>query len=296
MTAERRLIEGMFIGSHAVSEGWLTVKQLRNGPYRRLLHNVYADAVTAVRVDHQLRARAAALLMPPIAALGGRSAAAWYGAPFAGDDETVLVVAPAGCPWTGPAGVRVHTTGLRPEEVSTHDDGVRLTTALRTAWDVATMESISGAVALLDGMLRAGAVTEEALAREFSRRRATWRSTRADRVLPLLDGRAMSPPESRFRVAFALAGLPAPELQGPIEEGGLWIGNPDFVWRDQRVVVEYEGEYHFDAEQIRKDDVRYARLVAAGWTVIRLSSYDSRHMDQVVARVAAALGVDLHAR
>jgi very-short-patch-repair endonuclease len=55
-------------------------------------------------------------------------------------------------------------------------------------------------------------------------------------------------------------------------------------------VVEYEGAYHFEDGQIVRDDERYARLRAAGWTVIRLSAADLRNLDAVVARVRAALG------
>jgi very-short-patch-repair endonuclease len=41
--------------------------------------------------------------------------------------------------------------------------------------------------------------------------------------------------------------------------------------------------------QIRKDDLRYARLVVAGWRVIRLSAADLHDLDTAVATIAAAL-------
>src|SRR5437764_3329895 len=112
MTTERRFFGGIFVGSHAVADGMLTTKQLRSGPFRRVLHNVYADLSLAD--DHQVRARAAALLMPDSAAIGGRSAAAWWGAPFSSATDPVLIVVPRGCPWDGPRGVRVHKTDLAP--------------------------------------------------------------------------------------------------------------------------------------------------------------------------------------
>ncbi len=287
VTPARPAPHGLFLGSHAVAEGALTRRQLSSGLYRRVLHNVYADP--SMHDDHQLRARAAALLMPRDAAIGGRSAAGWFGAPFSSAADPVLVVVPPGCPWDGPRGVRVNKTSRGPADTWTPDDGVRLTTAPRTAWEVATMESTGTAVALLDGMLRDGRLTEPALIDEVVRRRGQWRSKRAGAVLPLVDSRAQSPPESRVRVACVLAGLPTPVPQFVIEEDGRFLAQADLVWPEHKVVVEYEGAYHFDDLQVVKDDARYARLVAAGWRVIRLSSLDLRDLDRAVARIKAAL-------
>lgn len=292
MTTTTRFFGGLFVGSHAVSEGILTRRQLESGLFRRVLHNVYVEA--GVIHDHTLKSRAAALLMPPEAAIGGRSAAAWLGAPFATMAEPVLVVVPRDCRWKGPRGVQVHRTDLRADQICTDDDGVRRTTPRRTAWDIATLESVLSAVALLDGMLRqaaqnGGELTEDVLARELIVRRGRWGGRRARTAFSLVDGRAMSPPESRVRVACHLAGLPHPVPQHEVYEHGLFLGQVDLAWPEAKLVVEYEGAYHFDDRQIVKDDVRYERLVAAGWRVIRLSSIDLYDLDGVVARIRAAL-------
>jgi hypothetical protein len=256
------------------------------------LQNVYADL--SLVDDHQQRARAAALLMPAGAAIGGRSAAAWWGAPFSGVSDPVLVVVPRGCPWDGPRGVQVHKTDLGPRDVVTVEDGLPITTPARTAWDIATLEPLLSAVPLIDGMLLAGeqrddALTEADLAAEFLSRRGQWRSARALKLLPLIDGRAMSPPESKVRVACHLAGLPHPVPQFEVFDDDLFLGQVDLAWPEAKLIVEYEGAYHFDDRQIVKDDARYAKLVAAGWRVIRLSSIDLRDLDVVVARIRAAL-------
>ena len=185
--------------------------------------------------------------------------------------------------------MRVHKTHLRSADTWTTDDGVRLTSVERTAWDVATLETTGTAIALIDGMLRDGRLTEASLARELMRRRGQWGSRRAARVLPLVDGRAQSPPESRVRVACALAGLPAPVPQFVIQEGGRFLAQADLAWPEHKLVVEYEGAYHFDGLQIEKDDVRYARLVVAGWRVVRLSSADLHDLEGAVARIELAL-------
>jgi hypothetical protein len=138
-------------------------------------------------------------------------------------------------------------------------------------------------------MLHAQELTEHALVAEVLSRRGQWRSARATRLLPLVDGRAQSPPESRVRVACALADLPRPVPQYVVVERGVPLGQVDLAWPEARLIVEYEGEYHFDELQIRKDDARYARLTAAGWRVLRLSSFDLRNLDSVVLRIRGAL-------
>jgi hypothetical protein len=292
VTTYRHFTGGLFVGSHAVAEGMLTPRQLKSGVFRKVLHNVYADP--SLDHDHRLRARAAALLMPPGAAIGGRSAAAWWGAPFSSVTDPVLVVAPRGCPWDGPTGVRVHKSGLGPRDVVLSQDDVRITSPRRTAWEIATLEPLMTAVALLDGLLFAGSsrddgLTEADLIAEVLGRRGQWRSTRAAKLLPLVDGRAMSPPESRVRVACHLAGLPHPEPQFEVSVSGVFLGQVDLAWPEAKLIVEYEGAYHFDELQIVSDDARYEALVAAGWRVIRLSSIDLRDLNAVVLRIRKAL-------
>ena len=188
----------------------------------------------------------------------------------------------------------MHRTDLRPDEVWISDEGVRLTIVRRTAWDIATLDPLMAAVALIDGMLQYarlhdGELTDAVLALEFAIRRGQWGSRKAQFLLPHVDGRAMSPPESRVRVACHLGGLPHPIPQYAVSEGGVVLGTVDLAWPEAKLAVEYEGAYHFDELQIRKDDGRYEAMVEAGWHVIRLSSIDLRDLDAVVERIRAAL-------
>jgi len=280
-------LHGVFIGAHAVSEGVLTRHQLQNGPYLRVLHGVYADP--SLPRDHALRCRAAALLMPASAVLGGRSAAALMGAPAPGYGDPVTVVIPPGTKWRGPAGVRVHTAGVSASDVLIDEEGIRHTGSARTAWDVGALEPIGTAVGVLDAMVRMRVLDVGSLQQMQERPVGAWRSRRARRAFGLVDGRSESPPESWVRVACALAGLPAPVLQYEVVEGGTWLARVDLAWPEQRLIVEYDGEYHFEGLQIAKDDVRLGALAAAGWRVIRLSAPDLRRMDGVVDRIATAL-------
>ena len=141
----------------------MTRDQLERGMYRRVLRGVYADP--GMRIDHELVARAAALLMPPGAALAGRSAAVWWGGRTAGVRDPVRVVLPTSSAWRGPRGVLVHRTDLRTGDVVEQEEGIRVTTLERTAWDVAALETLRDAVACLDAHGFAGKLTDQALRR-----------------------------------------------------------------------------------------------------------------------------------
>ena len=275
----------MFIGSHAIAQGRLTRERLRSLGYRRLVQGVYADP--ALHLDHRLRACGVALLLPPGTAIGGHSAAAWHGAPFAGVHDPVTVVRPPGVEWKGPRQVRVHRTDLAPADIVETDDGP-VTNALRTAWDVATLEPLGTAVAALDAMVRACSFALRDLEDLAAAGVGRWGVARVRRAVPLVDPRAESAPESKVRVALVLAGL-TPEPQFQVRHDGEFLGKVDLAWPEAKLIVEYEGEHHFTDEQIARDDVRYAALIAAGWRVIRLNAPDLRDLDGVVRRVRAAL-------
>jgi Protein of unknown function (DUF559) len=284
VSATRRLLPGVFVGSHAVSEGFLTKGQLRTRGYRRLVHGVYADP--GLPYDHQLRCQGVGLLLPDGAIIGGHSAAAWYGAPFASAHDPVTVLRSSRLTWDGPRGVRVHETDLRPGDWTMVDD-LPLSTPLRTAWDVATLEPLTTAVAALDAMVRAEVVDLPALRLMADSGSGRFRATRVRRAVPLVDPRAESAPESWVRVALVMAGL-TPIPQYAVLVDGI-VSRFDFAWPEVKVALEYEGAGHFEEAQIVRDDERIDRLRAAGWIVIRISAADLRNLDAVIEKVRTAL-------
>ncbi|MGY1593788.1 DUF559 domain-containing protein [Geodermatophilus sp. SYSU D00708] len=283
----RSHLTGVFVGSRAVADGLLTVKQLRERSYRRLVQGVYADP--GLVLDHRLRCQGVSLLLPPGTAIGGYSAAAWHGAPFAGPHDPVTVVRPGTVQWKGPREVRVHRSDLAATDVEWHDD-VPVTSALRTAWDLAALESRGTAVAALDAMVRCGAVSQGGLSAMANAGTGRWGVTRVRKAIPLVDPRAESAPESRVRVALVVADLtPVPQYE--VRVAGQFVARVDLAFVEARLAIEYEGAHHFTGDQIARDDARLERLRAAGWRVIRLSASDLRDLDGVVARVRAALGL-----
>jgi len=280
-----RLLPSVFLGSHAVAAGALTKQQLRTRSYRRVVQGVYADP--SLPFDHRLRCRGVALLLPPGFAIGGHSAAAWYGAPFAGALDPVTVIGPADGDWKGPRGVRVHRSQVAID-VLVDADYVPVTTALRTTWDVAALESLGTSVAAIDARVRAGAVHPDELTAMRLSGVGRWGVAKVRRAFQLVDPRAESPPESRVRVALVISGLnPVPQYD--VFGGGEWLARVDLAFPEAKIAIEYEGAYHFEDGQIVRDDARYARLQAAGWTVIRVSAADLRDLDGLVARIRTHL-------
>ncbi|MGY1665995.1 endonuclease domain-containing protein [Geodermatophilus sp. SYSU D00696] len=285
MSAHRRLLPGVFVGSAAIGEGLLTRGQLRRRSYRRLTQGVYADP--GLPVDHRLRCQGVALVMPPGVAVGGHSAAAWYGAAFAAADDPVTLVCPEEIRWRGPREATVHHTVLSPADVVVVDD-VPLTVPLRTAWDVMTLEPLTTAVAAVDAMVRAGHVPLAGLAAMAERGAGRWGVSRVRRAVLLVDPRAESPRESRLRVCLVLAGLePVPQFE--VVDDGRFVARVDLAFPDVRLAIEYEGAHHFEADQVTRDAERLDRLRAAGWRVIRVTAADLRDLEALVARIRAAL-------
>ena len=93
---------------------------------------------------------------------------------------------------------------------------------------------------------------------------------------PLLRSGSGSPMESRARLAFGRVGLPEPELNAEVfAEDGHFLARVDFLWRDARVIVEYEGDHHrTDRRQWQSDIQRTRLLEALGWRVVRMTAAD----------------------
>lgn len=83
----------------------------------------------------------------------------------------------------------------------------------------------------------------------------------------------LSRPESHARLVLIEAGLPEPDLNGVIVDArGDFLAMGDFVWRRERLLAEYEGDYHrTDAAQFRKDISRRERVEDNGWRLTRFT-------------------------
>ncbi|MGO1258160.1 MAG: hypothetical protein ACTMII_04350 [Brachybacterium sp.] len=165
---------------------------------------------------------------------------------------------------------------------------VRLTTRARTWRDLAAALPHLWLVAIGDHLVRIPRPgleqgrTEPWCTIEELRQLCTGRHAAAlRRALEDVRIGAGSPRETLLRMAFARAGLPTPQLNVPlIGTDGVSRHEPDFLWPEYRVCVEYEGQGkgklqgHNDPKQIERDIERARRAAQAGWLEVRLYSKD----------------------
>jgi hypothetical protein len=114
---------------------------------------------------------------------------------------------------------------------------------------------------------------------------------RARRAAELVREAVESPRESDVRVVLVGAGLPEPEINTDIFDAtGRFLARGGLVYRDWKVLVEYDGWQHErDALQRQRDHLRRERLEAEGWRVIVVTTADLRTPGVVVDRVRRAL-------
>jgi len=277
----------VFLGSIAVTSGALTRTQLRGPDWRRVIHGVYTGGT--VPLDHLVSCRAALLVAPGEAAVGGTSAAWIFGAKAGRRDaDPVRLVVPIGLSVPHRRGVVVHRFDVSACDVAEFC-GLRMTTPLRTAWDIAAIERLDNAVVALDDMLNKGIIDWQLLAGYAADRVRCWGAARARLAISLADGRAESPPESRVRLALVSAEL-RPRPQWTITDGsGTFVARVDLGFPAERVAVEYDGGYHAEPGQLAKDRDRLNKIQEAGWTVVFVTAADLRDLTSVVDRVRGAL-------
>ncbi|MFD1721062.1 DUF559 domain-containing protein [Amnibacterium endophyticum] len=210
------------------------------------------------------------------------------------EDEAVHVgaVRPADAPHA--AGVVGHRVGALPPLAAV--SGMPVVAAHAVFCQLGRDLGFEDLVVIADVLLNATEV-DEAVARSLLRAQVgAVRRVGSARLLRAVDSArrgSRSPAETRVRLLLDAAGIPAPELNARIlDADGRSLGSPDFVWRAQRVVLEYEGDGHRGQEQFRYDVRRYEDLADAGWRVLRATADDltAEGRRRLVQRVRAALG------
>ena len=106
-----------------------------------------------------------------------------------------------------------------------------------------------------------------------------------------------SPRETLARLMLVRCGLPEPALNEPIPGPDGWLlGIGDLVWKELKVIGEYQGaEFHDGEKERERDGVRRRGLEGDDWSVEEIWNADmittsARH--DCVRRFASALGVE----
>jgi very-short-patch-repair endonuclease len=189
-------------------------------------------------------------------------------------------------PWDAPAEVTVphrgqrptrgllaHRTQLAPGE-STEVQGVRVTSPMRTAYDLARRGELVERVVAVDRLANVHSSFPDVLL-HFAARNTGARGNRdIARVLVHADRRSGSPAETRLRMLIV---LPRPEVQRVVQDErdrtAVWL---DLAWPEQMIAVEYEGADHTVPDRVLRDVGRCTRLVDDGWRIYRYTRFEIR--------------------
>lgn len=274
------MVDSIFIGSEAVSAGELGVNDLRRR-YRRLLPDVYGSLTAEPTLCDRITA--SWLWTGRAGVIAGAAASALLGAKWVDVDTPVELI------WANnraATGVVTRRDTLLDGETTVRA-GVSLTTAERTAFDLARRGSIGHAVARLDALARATPF-KPADVLELAHRHPHVRGLRrVDRVLDLIDAGAESPKETWLRLLLIRGGYPRPQTQIPlIGPDGYPIYRLDMGWQDKLIAVEYDGDDHREKSRWRSDIVRSEYIAHLRWKHIRVVA--GEHEADVLRRVARA--------
>ena len=277
-----------FRGSEALATGRLTRGELRGPRFRKLGTDTYVSA--AVPDDARLAVHAASVAAGPGAVVTGWSATVWWGCDvLPWPPPPVELAVPDRRLRTAP-GLVASRCRIRPEDVTVSDD-VRLTTTVRTAYDLAVRCDLDTAVVAADGLGHVGkfgAAELLALAEELGSRRGCRRLAE---VAGLMDPKAESPQETRVRLRLLRSGLPHPVTQFEVYDRRRWVARVDFAWPERKLALEYDGWDHTQDDRRGLDIDRIDDLRRLGWTVIVVTKRQYRRRGWIEKRVREELGL-----
>jgi hypothetical protein len=259
----------VFIGSEALAGGQLTRAQLRWN-YRAIFPDIYHSRLVVPSL--QQTTVGAWLWSGRDGVIAGRAAAALHGALWIDAATPIELNWRCGRP---PAGIVVRTERIDADDI-VMIRGMPVTTPERTAFDIARHLPRDLAVRHLDALARATGIraTEvQLLADRYPRARGLPRSRIA---LPLMDGGAESPQETRVRLILIDDGLPAPRTQIRVSDG-VREAFLDMGYDEPMVAFDYDGEQHQTNRRRYVHDIGRAELVdGEGWIDIHVVAEHSR--------------------
>jgi hypothetical protein len=259
----------IFIGSEAVANGVVTRHELQRW-YRPIYPNVHVPRGSAPSLRD--RTFAAWLWSNRGGIVTGIAASALHGAEWVDDDVAVEMLWNCTRP---PRGIVVRNERISDDEFTLLGE-LSVTTPARTAFDLGRYLKRGQAIARLDALMRAAPFSIEDVMLLTKRYRGARGVAKLKAVLPLVDGGAESPQETRLRLLFIDAGLPKPTTQITIyDQCGRYVRTIDMGWEDFMVGAEYDGDQHRTSRtQYVKDQRVWPKLRQLGWDVVRAIKED----------------------
>jgi len=198
------------------------------------------------------------------------------------------------------AGVIQHLGELREQDV-VDLNGIKVTSATRTALDCMTVMDTEHGLTVVNDLLHRKLTSPEAL-RDGAEFMTKWPgSQRMGLVLQLADGRCGgSIGEGRTLYLIFRQGLPKPEPQHPIpDETGRIVAYVDFAWPDLGVFLEFDGKVKYQellkegesptdvVLREKKREELICRLT--GWRCIRITWADLYYPERTAALIRREL-------
>ena len=269
--------------------------ELRGPRWRQPFHGVHAPVVQD-QGDPLQRIQDAAALVPPGGALAGWAAGHLLGAVDLdgrgrsghGQEKVVIAVPLSYHPAPRP-GVRFVRSALSDGDL-VEIDGIQVTSAVRTCFDVARTSSVEEGLVGADILCRQVGL-EPADVQEYAEQHPGMRGLPVARaVLALADPRSRSSGESRLRYIWVVeAGLPRPQCNPYVLDGtGAVVAMPDVLDLESGLAGEYDGAEHRSLRQHTADNAREEDLEGLGLEVVRATSLDVGPLRvRTVARILA---------
>ena len=277
-------LDAPFTTAEALAEG-VTAKQLtrlvRDGYLRRPLKGVYLAA--QVEDTKEMRGRVVSKVAPPGTVITDWTAT-WYWTgldrpgshlelprldvfKFRGHDRLRNALVQSGERW------------LLPSDVVALDGNVRITTPIRTAWDLGRLAPRIIAIGGMDALCRGGSFEVGELVDGVERFRRQRGVVQLRGLAPVVDPRAESMGESAVRLGWKdCPGLPQPELQIPVYDAlGVLLYRLDLGVEELRLGVEYDGEAWHSTDEQRDHDV-HRRTVLEDQHGYRVEVFRRRHV------------------
>jgi hypothetical protein len=256
----------------------ISVGRLRHRDLSRPAYGVREAGADPDKTALTQLAEATRLVLPAGSAFSHLTAARLLGLPAPGrwaPNEALDVMNDTAAPKVRRAGCTGHR-GLESRQVLQRN-GLRVVSPEDTWCDLAATRALDldELIVLGDAVVHPQRGIPTAQLAEAISRRLGGRGRRImAEALPQLRPRNNSPMETRARLLFLRGGLPEPELNVVItdRESGQWLSDSDFVWRQQRVVAEFDGDHHrTDRRQWQNDVARRENLQDDGWAFMQLT-------------------------